>query len=96
MEVEIQMDEKQFEAVRSRLDAIIRLQALTATQGKTLKEQVSLLSNCGFQPKEIADYLNKTPNHISVILHELRKGKKQVEETEGGSTEGQSPTGIHE
>jgi DNA-binding CsgD family transcriptional regulator len=88
------MDEKQFEAIRSRLDAIIRLQAATATQGKTLKEQVSLLSSSGFQPKEIADLLGKTPNHISVILHELRKGKKAGEDTGESGTQGELPTGT--
>lgn len=77
------MDSEQFEAIRSRLDAIIRLQALNATQGKTLREQVSVLSSCGFQPKEIADILGKTPNHVSVILHELRKSKKSPDDTEG-------------
>jgi DNA-binding CsgD family transcriptional regulator len=88
------MDEKQFEAIRSRLDAIIRLQAATATQGKTLKEQVSLLSSSGFQPKEIADFLGKTPNHISVILHDLRKGKKQAEEGEEAGQGSEPPIGA--
>lgn len=74
------MDEKQFSIVASKLDSMIKLLALTAVQGKTLKEQVSLLSSLGFQPKQIAEMLGKTPNHISVVLHELRKEVKETPE----------------
>lgn len=76
------MDEKQFTTIISKLDSIIRLLALNTVQGRTLKEQVSLLSSIGFQPKQIADMLGKTPNHIRVILHEIRKGEKQVSNQE--------------
>jgi len=81
------MDEKQFSAINSKLDSIIKLLALSAVQGKNLKEQVSLLASLGFQPKQIADMLGKTPNHISVVLHDLRKGQKQAE-TEQATKEG--------
>lgn len=90
------MDEKQFESIRTRLDAIIKLQALVATQNKALKDQVSILSSCGFQPKEIADMLGKTPNHISVILHDLRKGKKAQEGAAESGTQDASPSGTQD
>ncbi len=76
------MDEKQFSVIGSKLDSILKLLAFSTVQGKSLKEQVSLLSSIGFQPKEIADLLGKTPNHIGVVLHEVRKSKKQVLEQE--------------
>lgn len=74
------MDEIQFHEVVSRLDSILKLLALNTVQGRSLKEQVSLLSSVGFQPKQIAEMLGKTPNHVSVILHDLRK--KQVSSNE--------------
>lgn len=73
------MDEQQYKDLSNKLDTIIRLLALNVVQGKELKNQVSILSSFGFQPKQIADMLNKTPNHIRVILHGLRKSRKITE-----------------
>ena len=70
------MDEKQFSMILSKLDSIIKLQAIAAVREKGLREQVAMLASLGFQPKQIADILGKTPNHISVILSELRKAEK--------------------
>jgi hypothetical protein len=72
------MDEKQFTTIVSKFDTIIKLQAISLTQGKPLKEQVILLSSLNFPPKQIADILGKTPNHISVILSDLRKMEKKT------------------
>jgi hypothetical protein len=72
------MDDKQFSVIVSKLDAIIKLEAIAAVQGRTLKEQVATLSSLNFQPKQIADILGKTPNHISVILSDLRKAEKKT------------------
>lgn len=69
------MDEKQFSLLQSKLDALIRLTAMSALQGKSLKEQVSVLASLELTPKQIADILGKTPNHISVTLHEIRKSE---------------------
>ena len=82
------MDDKQFSIIVSKLDAIIKLQAIATVQGKTLREQVVTLSSLNFQPKQIADILGKTPNHISVILSELRKTEKRV----SGQSEEQNKT----
>jgi predicted transcriptional regulator len=64
------------------MDTIIRLLVLNAVEGKQLKDQVSILSSFGFQPKQIAEMLGKTPNNVSVILHRLReeRGEPEVEE----------------
>lgn len=67
------MDDKQFKQLSDKMDTIITLLALNAVEGKELKNQVLTLSSFGFQPKQIADMLGKTPNHIRVILHGLRK-----------------------
>ena len=88
------MDETQFKQLSDKMDTIIRLLALNAVEGKELKTQVSMLSGFGFQPKQIADMLWKTPNHIRVLLHEMRKGNipkeegvedKQTNQSEGGT-----------
>lgn len=73
------MDEKQFQILSGKMDTIIKLLALNAVKEKELKEQVWLLSSSGFQPKDIADMLGKTPNYIRVILHGLRKEMKKRE-----------------
>ena len=77
------MDQSQFNSVMTKLDSILKLLAMNQLQGKTLREKVELLSSLGFQPQQIADTLGKTPNHISVILHELRKAKKSGKEESG-------------
>lgn len=67
------LDEKQFKLLSEKMDIIINLLVLDAVEGKQLKDQVLKLSSVGFQPKQIAEALGKTPNHIRVLLHELRK-----------------------
>jgi len=80
------VDAQQFKVLSDKMDAIIKLLALNALEGKQLKNQVLILSSFGFQPKQIADMLGKTPNHIRVLLHELRKGESQ-KEGEGGKNQ---------
>lgn len=58
-----------------RLDILIKLTAAAAIRDKGLKDQVSLLSSVGLQPKEIADVLGKTANNIRVTLSTIRKEK---------------------
>jgi len=90
------MDAQQFKQLSDKMDIIIKLLALNAVEGKELKNQVSILSAFGFQPKQIADMLGKTPDHVRVILHRLRKerGEPEVEEV---SVEGQTKqTGVEQ
>jgi len=81
------MDERQFQIMIEKMDSIIRLLAMGLVEGKTLREQVNLLSSFGFQPKQIADILGKTLNHIRVLLHEIRKSRAQAEEKESKVSE---------
>jgi DNA-directed RNA polymerase specialized sigma24 family protein len=76
------MDEQQFKQLSNKIDTIIKLLALNAVEDKQLKDQVSILSSFGFQPKQIADMLGKTPGNIRVILHRLReeRGEPETEE----------------
>lgn len=79
--MDIESAKEDLQEITEKLDTIIRLLAISAAGQKTLREKVSILYSSGFRPKEIADLLSKTPNHIRVVLHELKKRKKQnVEE----------------
>jgi len=61
--------------ILEKLNILIQINAMSAILGKSLKEQVKILSITGLRPKEIANILKKKPNHISVILNDLRKEK---------------------
>ncbi|MDE1854866.1 MAG: hypothetical protein KGH57_00905 [Candidatus Micrarchaeota archaeon] len=67
------MDEKK---LFGQLEKMTKLLAASVVSGKTLREQVRLLSNVGLQPSEIAEITGKTPNLIRVTLHSIRKSKK--------------------
>jgi len=76
------MDEQQFKQLSTKLDMIIKLLAINVIEGKDIKNQVSILSSSGYQSKQIGEIIGKTPNHIRVILHGIRKerSKSQIEE----------------
>ena len=61
------------ENISTKLDVLIRLTAAGITNSRPLKEQVRVLSAVGMRPKDIAEILDKKPNHIAVIVHELKK-----------------------
>lgn len=86
------MNDQQFKEIVSRLDLLIRLTATSILGNRNLKEQVGFLSTRGFQPKEIAWLLGKTPNLIRVTLHDWRKKKKKSgrKETKSGDTSGKN------
>jgi DNA-binding CsgD family transcriptional regulator len=59
-----------------KLDLLVRLIAISLTQGKKQREQVKLLSIAGMGPKEIAGLLGTSPNTVNVTLSALRKENK--------------------
>ena len=63
--------------ILNELRRITKILALIASQNKTQKEQIDVLSNAGMQPKEIADILGTTPNTVRVTLAKTRKYSKQ-------------------
>jgi len=64
--------------ILEKLDLIVRLLSLNIVKSEELRAQVKKLSELGFEPREIAGFLGKTPNHIRVLLSELRKNKREV------------------
>ena len=70
------MDE-QFKEFSAKLDILIRLTALSLVSGKKQQEQFFLLNTAGFQPKDIAELLDTTPNNVRVGLSPMRTKKRK-------------------
>lgn len=64
------------EEILASLKILIKLTAINTTKDLSFREKVEVLSSVGISSKEIASILNKTPNHISVTLVELKRSKK--------------------
>jgi hypothetical protein len=77
------LSRNEFNQILEKLDVVIKLLAMNVVQGRTLKEQVKLLSETGLQPKQIASILGKKPGHIRVILYNVRKEQAKEAEIEG-------------
>ncbi len=65
------------EEILRELKRISTLLALNLTKELTQREQVEILDNAGFQPKEIAEILRTTPNTVSVTLAKSRKERRK-------------------
>jgi hypothetical protein len=86
------MDQKQFDELNKKLDLISRLLSLNLVKDvRNLTSKVEILSSCGFQPKEIAILLDKEPNHIHQILHNLKTKKTSPVKEELESKEEEEP-----
>ena len=80
----------------SLVERMNRLLAMNLVRDLPLREKVASLDFAGFQPKEIARVVGKTPNHVSVILHELRKKEKSEDKAVTGSEENADTIGADE
>ena len=78
----------QLSAISKKLDTLIRLLSLNLIKDiKIQKEQITILSDAGFQPRQIANILNTTSNTVSVTLHDIRKERVAKESKETPSQE---------
>jgi len=92
------MSEKQFTELGKKLDTLIKLTAINVLQGKTKVQGISVLTNMGFKPKEIAEMLNTTPHSVSVVksarkkVKTRRKAEKELtsKEDKGGTASGEN------
>ncbi|MFQ5853093.1 MAG: hypothetical protein ACE5JU_21245 [Candidatus Binatia bacterium] len=67
------------ELMLDKIDKILRILTVIATKGMKQREQIAILSQAGFQPKDIADLLGTSSNTVRVELVALRRageGKK--------------------
>lgn len=70
------MSKEQFEQLVSRLDTLIKITAINAFQGKSRTDVIRILSDLGFQNKDIAMILGTTAAYVAVVKHELKKRRK--------------------
>lgn len=73
--------------ISSKLDKVLKLLAIGAVKDFEKEQQkIELLDSLGFKPSEIAKFLNKSPENVSVVLGSIRKRKeistKKVESEE--------------
>lgn len=67
-----------------RLDAIIRLMAISLPKEINQTKKIEILSGVGLTPKEIAEILGTTSNTVSVTLSGIRR---RVSETSSQRTD---------
>lgn len=73
-------DENDFSEISRKLDVLIRLSAIGVIRGEKLqKDQIAILSDSGFKPKEIADILKTSSNNVSVTLVSIRKERTKAD-----------------
>ncbi len=65
--------ENELKEISKKLDLLVKLMAVSVAGQRTVREQIRLFSSAGLKPKEIADILGKSPNHISVELTILKR-----------------------
>ncbi|TAJ08427.1 MAG: hypothetical protein EPO61_10020 [Nitrospirae bacterium] len=61
--------------ILGKLNGLLRLIAVFATKGLRQREQIALLSQAGFQPKDISELLGTSSNTVRVELVAIRKAK---------------------
>lgn len=71
------MTDVQFEEIIEKIEQLTRIVALSVINDKKRDDQLVLLSNAGFQPKDIASMVDTTPNAVRVRLSVLRKQKRR-------------------
>jgi hypothetical protein len=67
------VEEKQFRAIVSKLDILIRIVALSNTKGLTSTDKISLLNQAGLAPKNIAEIIGTSQNVVNVRLSQMRR-----------------------
>jgi hypothetical protein len=75
------MSKEQFEQVMNRLDTLIKISAINAFQGKSISDVVKILSDLGFQNKDIAMILGTKPTYVANIRYAMRKMRGQKEKS---------------
>src|SRR5437899_7680063 len=73
-------EDPQLTEISKKLDTLIRLSALNLVRDiKTQKDQIALLSDSGFEPKEIADILLASRITVNSVIYKIRKERSVKE-----------------
>ncbi len=68
--------------ILTKLDLLVRLQALSmVARYESSKDKILFLGRAGMQPKDIAELLQTSPNHVNVTLSKARKTGKVARAT---------------
>jgi DNA-directed RNA polymerase specialized sigma24 family protein len=70
------MSEQLLNEINQNLEVLIRLKAFELIHGRAQREQIQLLSQVGFTPKEIGEMLGTSANTVSVELSRFRRETK--------------------
>jgi hypothetical protein len=81
------MSEKQFEQIMNRLDTLIKITAISAFQGKSMTDVVSILSELGFGNKDIAMILGTSSAYVANVRSALKKKRTEKEKNKDDSEE---------
>jgi hypothetical protein len=69
--------DKLLNEISGKLDKILQLLVVDTVKGiEKEQDKIGLLDSLGFKPIEIARFLNKSPDNISVQLNIIRKKKE--------------------
>ena len=74
--------EEQFEQIMNRLDTLIKITAINAFQGKSIADVVNILSDLGFQNKDIAMILGTKAAYVANLRYAMRKQRAKKEKSE--------------
>lgn len=66
------MDDRQFEIVNKKLDALIKVAGMAACRGLSSDDQAWLLHSVGLSSPEIAKLLNSTDLAIRQAIHRMK------------------------
>lgn len=76
------MSEDILKSIDKRLATLTNLVAINTIKDKSLNEQIDILSTAHLSVNEMATILGKSPNNISVRLHQKKKLKKKDDSSE--------------
>jgi len=76
------MSDEILKSIDKRLATLTNLVAINAIQDKPLNKQIDILYSAHLSINEISTVLGKSPNNISVRLHQKKKSKKKGDKNE--------------
>ena len=70
--------DERYGQLNRKIDLVLKLLALDKLYGKTLIEQVDILTNVGMEAPEIATILGTTPENVRAQKSRLKKRKEGI------------------
>lgn len=77
------MDNKQFEMITKKLDALIRVTGMAACIGLSSDEQAWMLHSAGLSLEEIGGLLGSNENAVKQAIHRMKEKSESFRRTGG-------------